>query len=87
MAGFKNAPPSHYLVARDAFAITPNDSTDLAKRADALYVAGAGDVKVDTWEGNTVTIPVPANFILPMAVKRVHDTDTTATDIFGMVFE
>jgi hypothetical protein len=71
--------------ARDAFAITPNDSTDLAVSTRALYVGGTGNVKVDTVAGTTVTFTAVPVGILPVRVRRVHSTGTTATNIVGMV--
>ena len=51
----------------------------------ALYVSGAGDVKVVTMGGSTVTFSaVPAGTVLPVAVVRVFSTGTTATGLVGM---
>ena len=41
--------------ASNAFAVTPNDSANLTHAARALFVGGAGAVKVDTLGGDTVT--------------------------------
>ena len=68
-----------------AAAVTPNDSTDLATFARALYIGGAGNVKVNTIRGETVTFSgVLAGSILPVRVARVHSTDTTATNIVAL---
>lgn len=70
--------------ARNASAITPNDSADLTTRALALYVGVSGDVKLDTWGGETVTFAnVPAG-ILPVRARRVYATGTTASGIIGL---
>ncbi len=67
-------------------AVTPNDSQDLAKSSRALYVGGAGDVKVTTVDGSTITFSaVPAGTLLPVAVKRVFATLTTATNILALL--
>lgn len=51
----------------------------------ALYVSGAGDVKVVTVGGSTITFSaVPAGTVLPVAVIRVFSTGTTATGLVGM---
>lgn len=51
----------------------------------ALYVSGAGDVKVVTIGGSTVVFAaVPAGTILPVACVRVFSTGTTATGLVGM---
>ncbi|MGA1564322.1 MAG: spike base protein, RCAP_Rcc01079 family, partial [Pontimonas sp.] len=64
--------------AERAFAITGNDSTDLTVFPRAIYVGGAGNVKVITLGGDTVTFSgVLAGTVLPVRVKRVFSTDTT----------
>ena len=68
--------------ADNAAAVTPNDSTDLTNTARALYIGTTGNVKVDTAAGDTVTFySVPAGGILPVRVKRVYSTGTTASNI------
>jgi hypothetical protein len=69
--------------ARGAFSITPADGTDLAIYPKALYVGTAGDVKVDMRDGTTVTF-TGAIGVLPIRVKRVYSTGTTATNILGL---
>lgn len=70
---------------RDAFAITPSDSTDLAVYANALWVGGTGNISLITLDGTTVLISgIPAGTVLPLQVKRVRSTSTTATAIVGL---
>ena len=72
--------------AQDAFAITPSDGAALTLYARALYVGGAGDVKVQTRKGTTVTFSaVPGGSILPVGVGQVFATGTTATLILGLL--
>ena len=69
--------------------VTPADGTNLvAPGADSLIptrgllIGGAGTVKVDMADGTTVTFTIPATacgFALPLAVRRVYATGTTAT--------
>lgn len=67
-----------------AVVVTPNDSADLSS-SGIIYVGGAGDVKVDTIAGNTVTFyGVPAGCYVPVRVKRVYSTGTTATNMLVM---
>ncbi len=67
-----------------AAVVTPNDSSDLSKEG-IVYVGGAGDVKVNTIAGNTVTFyGVPAGSYVPVRVKRVYSTGTTATNMVVM---
>lgn len=64
--------------------ITPSDANDLAN-SGILYVGGAGAVKVDLLNGSTVTIAgLTAGTFLPVRVKKVHATGTTATNISVM---
>ena len=71
--------------AERAFAITGNDSTDLTVFPRAIYVGGAGNVKVITLGGDTVTFSgVLSGTVLPVRVKRVFSTDTTATNLIGI---
>ena len=73
--------------AQSALAVTPNDTTAVLFRS--LYIGGAGDVSVvliGDGTGAPVTFSaVPVGTILPIAVKRVRSTGTTATLIIGMV--
>ncbi|MBJ3775078.1 spike base protein, RCAP_Rcc01079 family [Acuticoccus mangrovi] len=72
--------------AADAFSITPNDGTDLATAARAIYVGGGGDLAVVTLGGTSITfVSVAAGSVLPCSVARVLATNTTATDIVGLV--
>ena len=69
---------------RNATAVTPHDTNELASPG-ILWVGVAGDVKVTTVGGQTVTFTTPSNgFILPVAVKLVFSTGTTATSIIAL---
>ena len=70
-------------IARHAYAITPSDSALLSPPADALLVGVAGNVKVTTIGGETVTLPMVAGYN-PIGVSKVFATDTTASGIFGL---
>lgn len=68
-----------------AFAITPNDSTDLANATRALYVGGAGDVACITVNGSTVTfVGMVAGMLYPLRLKRVLSTGTSASSLVGV---
>lgn len=50
-----------------------------------LYVGGAGDVRVLTSSGADLTfVGVAAGTFMPVQVKRVFSTNTTATDIVAL---
>lgn len=71
---------------RDVAAIVPNDSSDLAEVTRAIYVGGAGDIKVTANGGGTATfVGVAAGTILPVRVVRVFATGTTATNLVGLL--
>jgi len=71
--------------ASNAAAVTPSDSTDLGVFSRALYVGGAGNISAIMLGGQTVTFSgVPAGSLLPLRVKRVRSTDTTATNIVAI---
>ncbi len=71
--------------AQHGVAVTPNDSTDLSNFTRAVYVGGAGDVKVDLVGSGTVTFSaVPVGTVLPVRVSRVYDTGTDATLILAL---
>ena len=65
-----------------AAAVVPHDSTLLTNVTRALYVGGAGNVSVLMAGDETVTLTgVPAGTLLPIRVRRVNATSTTATAI------
>lgn len=72
--------------ASHAAAVTPADGSDISPEASALFIGGAGDVSVHVMDGSTVTfVGVAAGSILPVRVKRVLSTSTTATNIVALV--
>jgi len=75
---------------RDVVPVTPSDTADLPGTSPgqvAVYVFAtvAGNVVVDLVDGQTRTVPVGAGFTtgIPMLVRRVRATSTTATGIFA----
>lgn len=69
-----------------AVAVTPSDSEDLANVSRALYVGGAGNIAVHMLGDRTTVVfsAVPAGTILPVRVRRVLATNTTATLIINI---
>lgn len=66
--------------ASGAEAVTPSDSVDLSTVSRAIYVGGAGNVAAAMLDGTVVTFSsVPAGTILPIRVKRINNTNTSAT--------
>ena len=67
-----------------AVAVTQSDSTDdTAGPFSGLGCQVAGLAKVTTIKGTTVTVSLAVGAILPIAVKRVWTSVTTATGIYG----
>lgn len=75
--------------ARQAVAVTPNDSTDLAAGSRGLYVGTGGTIKA-ILVGDTAAVEfvnVPDGAFLPIRVIRVYatvDTGTVADDIVAL---
>lgn len=72
--------------AKNAAAVTPDDDADLANVAVALYIGGDGNVSVDTVGGQESVVfqGMTAGQILPVRVKRVNSTGTTASNIVAL---
>lgn len=74
-----NYSPTFPMFPGDAAAVTPSDSADLAQ-VSVIFVGGAGNVKVTTAQGTEVTFSgLSAGAVLPVQVRRVWSTGTTAT--------
>jgi hypothetical protein len=66
--------------------ITPSDSVDLEQPARALYIGSTGNLRViGVNDDNAVTFTsVPAGIFVPLVVRRVLSSGTTATNIVGI---
>ncbi|MEL6584042.1 MAG: hypothetical protein AAFQ36_09440 [Pseudomonadota bacterium] len=69
--------------ARHVAAVTPHDTNNLSNVPRALYIGGAGDVKVDAAGSGTVTFAGVYGW-LPVRALKVYDTGTTATNIVAV---
>jgi hypothetical protein len=66
-----------------AFAVTPDDVTELAIYTRAIYVGGAGHLTVTTLNDTVVTFSnVPVGWH-PIRAKKVHASGTGATLIIA----
>jgi hypothetical protein len=72
--------------ARRYGAITKSDATDLDNPTRAVYVGGAGDVAAVMPDGGSAVVfkAVPAGTVLPIQVRRINSTATTATDLVAL---
>lgn len=79
------APPTAYDPAANAAAVTPHDTNELTDVTTRLFIGGAGNLKVTMMSGVDVTLTgVLAGSILPLRVRRVYATGTTATNIVAL---
>lgn len=80
---------SHALTAAgpatDIMPVTPDDSTDLPIVASALYVETGGTLSVVTVRNQTRSIEVGDLSLLPVGVRRVLATGSTASGIHALV--
>ena len=66
--------------------ITPHDTNELSYATRGISFGTAGDLKVVTLGGQTVTIPdgaLAAGVIEALRVVQVYSTGTAASDIVG----
>jgi len=71
--------------ARRAAAITPSDTASSDDPTRAIYVGGAGNLRVDMVSGGTVTfVGLMAGTVLPVQVTRIYATSTTATNLLAL---
>jgi hypothetical protein len=82
---FENRALSLSGPAIDMLPIVPNDTTDLSEVAVALYTETGGALSIVTAKGSVRTVNVANNSILPVGVRRVNATGTTAAGIHAMV--
>lgn len=71
--------------ARDAVAITPDDTTDLGSVTRGIYVGSAGNLQVQMASGTVVTFEnVLAGAVYPIRAARVMATGTTAANLVAL---
>lgn len=85
MNPFANRDPSPAGPATDILPVTPDDDEDLAIVASALYVETGGSVAIVTLRGAARLVAVGDRTILPVAVRRVRASGTTAAGIHALV--
>jgi len=75
-----DAPAGH------GFAIVPHDSDELSEVTRALYVGSAGNLALVLASGAAVTLTgVAGGAILPLRVRQVKASNTSAGAIVGLV--
>jgi len=79
---FKDHQPGLESPAGHAVALTPSDSVALSEATRALYVGGAGALRVAA----VVTLAgAQAGQVYPLRVTQVLATGTTATGLVGLI--
>lgn len=72
--------------AAGALSVTPHDSNNLSTNSRSLYVGVGGNVAVLMVDDTTATfVGVPSGTTLPIRVKRVNNTNTTASSIIALI--
>jgi hypothetical protein len=82
---FENRMPSLRGPATDMEPILPSDLSDLPNVAVSLYVETGGAVSFESVAGGVRTVTVGDNAILPVGVRKVRSTGTTASGIHAFV--
>lgn len=68
-----------------AVAVVPSDTVNFTQGASRVYVGGTGNVVCITSRGDVVTFTgVPAGTTLPVQIRRVNSTSTTATNMVAL---
>ncbi|GJQ63521.1 MAG: hypothetical protein SCALA702_25740 [Melioribacteraceae bacterium] len=72
--------------ALNAFNVTPHDINELSNVTRAIYVGTGGDINITLRDDSTPVIlkNVSSGTLLPLRVKLVKTTSTTAQDIIGL---
>ncbi|MEZ5779558.1 MAG: hypothetical protein R3E44_14480 [Paracoccaceae bacterium] len=81
---FKNRVRSLSGPATDIVPVEPDDAAELVQTAIALYVETGGAVTVLTAAGVVRTFNIPDFTFVPVGVRQVHATGTTASGIHAL---
>jgi hypothetical protein len=71
--------------ATDIIHVTPDNSTDFGELAMSLFIETGGTLRIVTRRGETRDILVEDQTLMPVAVRRVMATGTTASGIHALV--
>lgn len=83
---YSNSQPGFESPAGHGFPITPSDADDLPEVTRAIYVGQAGALAVSLVSGAEVTLlGVAAGTVLPLRLRKVLATGTTASALVGLV--
>jgi hypothetical protein len=73
--------------ARQTLEIVPSDVQELTVITRALYVGESGDIRLELADDDAAVVlrSVPAGSLLPIQVRKVYATGTTAGSLVGLV--
>jgi len=71
--------------ATDIIPVTPDDSTDLPVMAMSIFIETGGVLRFVTRRGETRAVLLEDQTLLPVVVRRVLATGTTATGVHALV--
>lgn len=80
---YKNHAPGMSDPILSASSIIPDDGADLPTSTRAIYVGGAGNLRVTLVSGDIVTFENMGQGWHPLRVERVWSTGTSASAIVG----
>lgn len=84
---FKNRAINLSDPSRDLAPVIPDDGNDLPEIALALYIETAGTVSFVSISGATRSVKVANYAILPVGVRRVLATGTTASGLHAFTVQ
>jgi len=70
------------MVARSCKLAVKSDTENLPYEGFVIVLGDVGDVKIMTSSDDIVTLPLEPKEVLPIVVKRVFATGTTATNVY-----
>ena len=82
---FKNSAEGDTSPVSHGATVVASDSEELTNVTRAIYIGGEGDLKVKTLGNETITFEsLSAGQLLPIRVKQIFSTGTTATSIIAL---
>lgn len=83
---FESNTDSLVAPAKLAFAISPDDTLELTSATKAIYVGTGGDLTVRSIDsdGDVIFRNVVSGSVLPIRLRSVRQTGTTASDLVGL---
>lgn len=85
MDTFSSFPNTPISPARSAAPVIPTDGVEISYVSRAIYVGQTGDLTVEMVDGGAATFEnVAGGTVLPIRVKEIKATGTTATGVVAL---